>query len=43
MHAAVQPAANPPGDHYEDLCLYATERLRQMDGAVVQGAPTLLS
>jgi succinyl-diaminopimelate desuccinylase len=25
------PTVNPPGDHYEDLCLYAMERLRQMD------------
>jgi len=25
------PTVNPPGDHYEDICLYAMERLRQMD------------
>ena len=25
------PTVNPPGDHYEDLCLYAMERLRQID------------
>jgi succinyl-diaminopimelate desuccinylase len=25
------PTVNPPGSHYEDLCLYAMERLRQMD------------
>jgi len=46
------PTVNPPGDHYEDLCLYAMERLRQMDciedltkttQVLVQVALTLLS
>ena len=25
------PTVHPPDDHYEALCLYAMERLRQMD------------
>ena len=37
------PTVNPPGDHYEDLCLYAMERLRQMGCGVVQVVLTLLS
>jgi len=26
-----RPTVHPPGDYYVDLCLYAMERLRQMD------------
>ena len=25
------PTVNPPGDHYQELCAYAMQRLRQMD------------